>query len=211
MSVPRREHGRQPRVPRREHGRQPRGKRRRRPPLLLIGRAFGPSGSRAQPRPPGGGASRRHGANVRRRRVRRRPMWPAACSAGRWRRPPRRARGPSLDRVACTLGRFLDDLLAALERTWPVSLALRLDVVGDRAELAVLHARRGDQRARDEADGDRPDRESERVLLRDACRAAGVVPDLLAVGGGVGARVKRSSSLDRSTHLTSAWKAPRCG
>ena len=45
-----------------------------------------------------------------------------------------------LGRVARALGRFLGDLLAALERLLAGLLGLGLDVVGDRAELAVLYA-----------------------------------------------------------------------
>ena len=50
--------------------------------------------------------------------------------------------------------------------SWPVSFAPRLDVVGDRASFWSSTARR-DQHAGEEADGDRPDGETERVLLRD--------------------------------------------
>ena len=59
-----------------------------------------------------------------------------------------------LDGVAGALCGFLCDLLAALERFLAGLFGLGLDVVGDRAELAILDLGGGDQQAGDEADGE---------------------------------------------------------
>src|SRR3954452_18923260 len=88
---------------------------------------------------------------------------------------------PLLHRFAGVLGRLLGDLLTALERLLPGLLRLRLDVVRDRTQLAILHAGGRDQQTGDEPDGHGSDGEAERVLLREAGRAASAVLDLLAI------------------------------
>ena len=103
-----------------------------------------------------------------------------AGSAGGVLRAGRSARRPSscaLSLTCCACSwplsltvsrRVLRDLLAVLERLGAGLLDLVLDVVGDAADLLVLHAGGRDQHAGDEADGDGADGEAERVLLRDA-------------------------------------------
>ena len=77
------------------------------------------------------------------------------------------------------LGGVLGDLLAALERFLAGLLGACDDVVGGGAELLVLDAGGGDQRADEEADRQRADGEPERVLLGDALGAPRLLLDLL--------------------------------
>src|SRR5262249_24560441 len=60
-------------------------------------------------------------------------------------------------------------------------LGALLDVVGDGAEALVLDARRREEHAGEEADGQCADRQAERVLLGHALGAARLVLDVTAV------------------------------
>src|SRR5689334_6268162 len=79
------------------------------------------------------------------------------------------------------LRRVLSDLLAVLERLLPGLLGTLLDLVGELADALVLHARGRNEHAGEESDGDRADREAERVLLGHALGAPRLVLDLVAV------------------------------
>src|SRR5829696_2183100 len=86
-----------------------------------------------------------------------------------------------LDRLLRALRGVLRNLLAVLERLLAGLADLLLHVVGDRADLLVFDARGRDQHAREEPDGNRADRETERILLRHARGLAGLVLDLAGI------------------------------